>query len=84
LGFWGRFSDRLGNRIVMIITSSLIPLLPVLWILSADYAYLFGVQIVSGIAWSGFSLSTANYLYDITTFAPTKAIIVDPRFETAG
>jgi MFS family permease len=65
LRFWGRFSDRFGNRLVMLITSSMIPLLPLLWLVSPNFYYLIGVQVVSGVAWSGFSLSTANYLYDI-------------------
>lgn len=65
LSFWGRFSDRFGNRLVMLITSGMIPVLPLLWLLSPSFYYLLGVQVVSGIAWSGFSLSTANYLYDI-------------------
>lgn len=65
LGFWGRISDRFGNRLVMMITASILPLLPVLWLVSADFYYLIGVQLVSGFAWSGFNLSTANYLYDI-------------------
>jgi hypothetical protein len=49
----------------MIITSCLIPLLPLLWIFSPNFFYLLLVQTLSGFAWSGFSLSTANYLYDI-------------------
>ncbi|MAM00354.1 MAG: MFS transporter [Alteromonadaceae bacterium] len=65
LRFWGRFSDRFGNRLVMLTTSWMIPVLPLLWLVSPNYLYLLGVQVVSGIAWSGFSLSTANYLYDI-------------------
>lgn len=78
LRFWGRFCDRFGNRLVMVSTSYMIPILPALWLFSADFYYLIGVQIVSGIAWSGFSLSTANYLYDIrphkTQFAAYAAV----------
>ncbi len=65
LSYWGRFSDRFGNRLVMIISSVIIPIVPILWMLSPDFYYLLLVQMVSGIVWSGFSLSTANYLYDI-------------------
>lgn len=68
LRFWGRFSDCYGNRLVMIITSSLIPSLPVLWLFSDNYGYILVVQAFSGLAWSGFTLSTANYLYDIRPF----------------
>ncbi|MEQ8954552.1 MAG: MFS transporter [Gammaproteobacteria bacterium] len=65
LGFWGRFSDRFGNHLVMVICSLFIPIIPLLWLVSPDPMYLILVQIVSGISWSGFTLSTANYLYDI-------------------
>jgi MFS family permease len=65
LRFWGRFSDKFGNRWVMVFTSCLIPTLPLLWLFSADYAYILLIQALSGLAWSGFTLSTANYLYDI-------------------
>lgn len=77
LSFWGRFSDRYGNRLVMIATSCVLPVLPVAWIFSESYFYLLLVQVLSGVAWSGFSLSTANYLYDIrphkTNFATYAA-----------
>lgn len=65
LRFWGRFTDRFGNRIVMQFCCLTIPLIPLLWMFSPDFYYLLLVQMVSGVVWSGFSLSTANYLYDI-------------------
>ncbi|MBT1446381.1 MFS transporter [Shewanella sp. JM162201] len=65
---WGRFSDLYGNRLVMIITSSLIPSLPLLWLFSDNYLYILAIQAFSGFAWSGFTLSTANYLYDIRPY----------------
>jgi len=68
LRFWGRFSDQFGNRLVMVITSSLIPILPLLWLFSGELYYILLVQALSGFAWSGFTLSTANYLYDIRPF----------------
>jgi len=65
LGFWGRFSDRHGNRVVILLTGGVLPCLPLLWLVSPNYYYLLLVQILSGAAWSGFSLSTANFLYDL-------------------
>lgn len=78
LHFWGRFSDRFGNRLVMLATALMLPLLPLLWLASPTPGYLIFVQIVSGFAWSGFTLSTANYLYDLrphqTGFATYAAV----------
>lgn len=68
LRFWGRFSDQFGNRLVMIVTSCMIPVLPLLWLFSDNFAYILSIQMLSGLAWSGFTLSTANYLYDIRPF----------------
>ena len=65
LATWGYVCDRYGSRIVMVISGCLIPIVPVLWLFSQDFSYLLLVQVVSGIAWGGFTLSTANYLYDI-------------------
>lgn len=65
LPLWGKVGDRYGNRQVMMITAIILPTLPMLWLLSANFYYLIGVQLLSGLAWSGFNLSTANYLYDI-------------------
>ncbi len=78
LGTWGRFSDRYGNRLVMLITSIILPMLPVLWLVSSNPLYLLAVQVLAGLGWSGFSLSTSNYLYDIrpykTDFAAYAAV----------
>ena len=78
LNVWGRVADRFGNRAVMIICSSIIPVVPLLWLVNNSAYYLIFIQIVSGFAWSGFTLCTANYLYDIrphhTNFAFYAAI----------
>jgi MFS family permease len=78
LRYWGRFSDRHGSRFVMLVCSVAIPVIPVLWLFSPHQVYLLLVQLVSGLAWSGFNLASANYLYDIrphhTHFAAYAAI----------
>ena len=65
LNSWGYIADYLGNRIVLITTAFIVPLLPLLWIFSNDYWYLLLVQGLAGIAWGGFTLSSSNYLYDL-------------------
>jgi MFS family permease len=61
---WGRRADRAGNIKVMRITSFLIPLVPLLWLVSKQVYYLIPIQILSGFAWSGFTLTSSNFLYD--------------------
>jgi len=78
LGFWGRFSDQYGNRMVILLTGCMLPCLPLLWLLSPNFYYLLLVQIVSGAVWSGFTLCTSNFLYDLrphrTGFATYAAV----------
>lgn len=63
---WGRAADRAGNFKMLALASALIPLVPLLWMFSANRAYLGAIQAFSGFAWAGFNLCTVNYLYDAT------------------
>lgn len=63
---WGRVSDRYGNRLILVTTGSLIPLMPIAWLVSPNYVYLLGVQAVSGALWGGFTLGASNFLFDVT------------------
>jgi MFS family permease len=65
LSTWGYICDRWGNRLVMVASCCILPILPALWLFSDNYYYLLGVQVMSGLAWGGFTLSTSNYLYDL-------------------
>lgn len=70
LGTWGRISDAFGNRIILIVTGIIISILPALWLFSINYWYIIGIQLLSGVAWAGFSLSASNFVYDAV--APDK------------
>jgi MFS family permease len=61
LGMWGRFSDRLGNIIPMRLSTIVILLLPACWLVSGNFWYLLGLNILAGIGWGGFQLLTFNY-----------------------
>ncbi len=65
LNTWGRISDVFGHRLILVTTGSLIPVLPLLWLVSPSFWYLLGIQVISGFAWAGFSLSSGNFLYDL-------------------
>ncbi len=64
---WGRAADRAGNLKLLIISSALIPFVPLIWMVSSNVLYLSLVQVITGIAWAGFNLCSVNYLYDATT-----------------
>jgi len=62
---WGKFADKYGNYKVICITSLLIPIIPILWILSPNPIYLIIVPaLVGGIYSAGFNLATGNFIYD--------------------
>ncbi len=73
LNTWGRISDIFGNRLILVTTGSMIPFLPLLWLVSDNFWYLVGVQVISGFAWAGFSLSSGNFLYDLIPSARRSA-----------
>ena len=68
----GKMSDRFGNVLLVKICSSVIFLVPMLWLLAplfesevAIKVYLLIVpSIISGFAWAGYDLATNNYVYD--------------------
>ena len=67
LPFWGRRADKWGNLKVVRIATALIWLVPIFWVFSDNIVYLAFANIVSGFAWSGFSLSGVNFAYDAST-----------------
>ena len=67
LPFWGRQADRYGNKKVLAATSIGIVVLPALWLLSTHVAWAIFLQAWSGIFWSGFNQSVANFLFDAVT-----------------
>jgi hypothetical protein len=63
--FWGRFADKAGNIRVLGIVSRIIPALPICWLFCSNVGYLVFVQVLSGICWGAFDLSTQSYLYKV-------------------
>jgi len=64
---WGPFSDRYGNRIVLRITGAFLPVLPMLWFFSTKLEYIVVIQVISGLTWGGWLLSSGNFIFDAVT-----------------
>lgn len=65
IGLWGKLSDKYGNYRVLVLTSLIIPFVPILWIFSESVLYLIFVPVLlSGISWAGFNLAAGNFIYD--------------------
>jgi len=64
---WGHAADRFGARRVLSLTGFLMPLVPVLWLLSGEVAWLMTIQAYSGFIWGGFEIASFSFIFDTTT-----------------
>ena len=64
--YWGKLSDKFGDRTIMSLCNILIIFYPFFFLFATNVTQLIMISIFSGIAWSGFDLSTFNYLLDVT------------------
>jgi len=69
---WGKFADQYGNLKVIKLCGFLIPLIPLLWLISYFeipniFYYLILIEFFSGFVWAGFNLSAGNFIYDAVT-----------------
>ena len=81
---WGRVADVYGNRLILLVTSISLPILPVLWLASDDFRYLIAIQGVSGLIWSGFTLCAGNLLYEIVPTTRRAAYVAFHNVGTAA
>jgi len=72
LSRWGKHADIIGNLRVIKSTATLVPIIPVLWLFSANKLYLVGVQIFAGFLWAGYNLCITNFIYDAVS--PEKRV----------
>ena len=84
LSTWGRIADVYGNRLVLIVTSISLPIVPLLWLLSDDFWWLLVCQAASGLSWSGFTLSCGNLLYELVPRTRRAAYVAFHNVGTAA
>ncbi|MFA5308662.1 MAG: MFS transporter [Dehalococcoidales bacterium] len=77
--FWGKYADKKGNIKVLGIVSRIIPAVPIAWLFCSNIGYLAAVQMISGICWGAFDLSTQSYLYKVAPPAKKLKYIVYTR-----
>jgi MFS family permease len=61
---WGKHADHIGNISIIKLTSLLISILPLLWIINRNPVYLIVIQVFAGLVWGGFNISTFNFIFD--------------------
>ena len=84
LNTWGRIADVYGNRLILIVTSISLPIVPALWLLSDDFWALLLFQGLSGLTWSGFTLSAGNLLYELVPRTRRAAYVAFHNVGTAA
>ncbi len=63
---WGKLSDKYGAKKILGLSGYLLPLNPLLWVLSTNFWWLIFAQIYAGFVWAGFELSSFIFIYDMT------------------
>jgi len=62
--YWGPLSDRFGNRRILLVSATLLPLASLAWLFVTDWKLLVLLQLVSGFLVAGVNLSTTNFIFD--------------------
>ena len=67
LPVWGNAADRFGTKKILSLAGFLIPVSPLLWIISDKFIYLIIIQVFAGFAWAGFDTGSFNFILDSTS-----------------
>lgn len=62
--YWGKLSDRYGDRNVIMICALFASLVPLIFVFSRSVPLLILADIFSGFAWAGLDLAVFNFLLD--------------------
>ena len=81
---WGRIADVYGNRLILIVTSASLPVVPLLWLVSDNFWFLMGIQGLAGLSWAGFTLSAGNLLYELVPTTRRAAYVAFHNVGTAA
>ena len=84
LATWGRIADIYGNRLILLVTSMSLPVVPLLWLVTDNFWYLMFCQAVSGFSWSGFTLASGNLLYELVPRSRRAAYVAFHNVGTAS
>lgn len=80
--YWGRLSDRYGDKAMLAITGSMICSIPFVWIFANTIPLLVLVSIFGGFIFSGFTLVTFNFLLASVPAEKKAAYIANHSFLT--
>jgi len=81
--YWGKFSDKFGDRTTLIICFSMAPFSILAWAFISSFWQIIILQVFTGFIWAGFNLSVFNYLLDSTPSIDSVRFIGNYRMFTA-
>lgn len=85
LHYWGKFSDRLGNKKMLEITGLLLSFIPMLWLLTENFVAICLIQLAAGFVWAGFTLSMGNFVFDaVSPGKRAKCVAISNAMNAAG
>lgn len=64
---WGRLSDKYGTKKILGLAGIIMPIVPLLWLLSGNFWYILAIQAYTGLAWAAFEMASFNFILDVTT-----------------
>lgn len=64
--YWGRLSDRYGERKILAVTGIMICFVPFVWLFVSSPVHILFANFFSSFAWSGFDLVAFNFLLAVT------------------
>ena len=64
---WGKYIDQYGTRKILSLSASFLPLTVLFWMFSANFYWIIAIHIMAGFIWSGFELSSFNFVLDSTS-----------------
>ncbi len=76
---WGRYSDRVGALPLLDRISYLMPMIPLLWLVSSNVVYLVLIQLFSGTVWAGFEVCSQSLVYKSASPEKRSGYIVFQR-----
>jgi len=77
-------TDIYGNRLILILTSISLPIVPMVWLLTDNFWALLMFQALSGLSWSGFTLCAGNLLYELVPRTRRAAYVAFHNVGTAA
>lgn len=78
--YWGKFSDRYGDRSVLMITGIMIVIIPLLWTFANSIWFLIIIHIYDGFLFGGWSLVVFNFLIALTPHSKRTSYVANHTF----